>query len=148
MEKELLKAIGDLLDKKLDEKLQPIKEEVGNIKQEVENIKEEIKGVKEQVISIDNRLTKVEIKLENIEYAVKLGFEGQNTKYDELNRKIDENNKQFCDRVDIIEKAVIENIKNNTREISKMKFRVNTNRSDISINTADIAELRDKVDIL
>lgn len=141
MEKELLKAIGDLLDKKLDEKLQPIKEEV-------RNIKEEVKGVKEQVISIDKRLTKVEIKLENIEYAVKLGFEGQNTKYDELNRKIDENNKQFCDRVDIIEKAVIENVKNNTREISKMKFRVNTNRSDIPINTADIAELRDKVDIL
>lgn len=141
MEKELLKAIGDLLDKKLDEKLQPIKEEVINIK-------EEVKGVKEQILSIDNRLTKVEIKLENIQDVVKLGFEGQNTKYDELNRKIDENTTQLCDRVHIIEKAVIENVKNNTREISKMKFRVNTNRSDISINTADIAELRDKVDTL
>lgn len=44
MEKELLKALGDLLD----EKLSPIKDDITNIKGDIKNVKDDIINIKTQ----------------------------------------------------------------------------------------------------
>lgn len=63
--KELLGAISQLLDEKLDEKLEPIKEDISGLKEDVSNLKEDVSCLKEDVARLDARQTKMELIIEN-----------------------------------------------------------------------------------
>ena len=53
---ELLLALSDMMDKKLDSKLQPIKNDLCDLKQDVKDLKEDVAVLKEKVASLEDNV--------------------------------------------------------------------------------------------
>lgn len=62
---ELLLAMSDLLDEKLDVRLKPLEKDVRAITVEVESIKEEISAVKEEVSAVKEEQARMNLIIEN-----------------------------------------------------------------------------------
>lgn len=55
---ELLLALSDMIDKKLDAKLQPLQKDITDIKSDIINIQDDITDIKVQLNQIDSNITK------------------------------------------------------------------------------------------
>jgi predicted nucleic acid-binding Zn-ribbon protein len=52
LDRELLTAIAEMLDKKLDEKLEPIKQDVSGLKQDMTGVKQDVSGLKQDMTGV------------------------------------------------------------------------------------------------
>ena len=99
---ELLQAISDIIDKKLDIKLKPIKEDLENLQDSVTDIKLHLENVTDKNISL---------LAEN---------------YSNLVRKLDENNKvtdtQLAYQIKV--NSLMEDVKILKKEIEKLKSKI------------------------
>lgn len=62
---ELLVAMSDMMDQRLDEKLEPLKKDMSEVKDRVTNIENRVTNIEDRVTNIENRVTNIEIDIEN-----------------------------------------------------------------------------------
>ncbi len=75
-----LNQIGDLIDKKLDKKLDPIKADLNGVKADLKGIKLDLNGVKSELRGVKKQLETVELKVEVVNKRVgQLGGELKQT---------------------------------------------------------------------
>ena len=55
---ELLLALSDMIDKKLDAKLQPLQKDITDIKSDITNMQDDITDIKVQLNQVDNNIIK------------------------------------------------------------------------------------------
>ena len=62
---ELLVAMSNMMDQRLDEKLEPLKKDMSEVKERVTNIENRVTNIENRVTNIENRVTNIEIDIEN-----------------------------------------------------------------------------------
>ena len=74
---ELLVAMSNMMDQRLDEKLEPLKKDmsevkdrVTNIENRVTNIENRVTNIEDRVTNIENRMTKIEDRVTNMETQI------------------------------------------------------------------------------
>ena len=67
---ELLVAMSDMMDQRLDEKLEPLKKDMSEVKDRVTNIENRVTNIENRVTNIENRVTNIENRVTNIENRV------------------------------------------------------------------------------
>ena len=65
-DRELLSALSDMLDKKLDARLKPIEESISSMKADIDSMKTEINFMKADINSIKAELQQVKLFQENV----------------------------------------------------------------------------------
>ena len=67
---ELLVAMSNMMDQRLDEKLEPLKKDMSEVKGRVTNIENRVTNIENRVTNIENRVTNIENRVTNIENRV------------------------------------------------------------------------------
>ena len=67
---ELLVAMSNMMDQRLDEKLEPLKKDMSEVKERVTNIENRVTNIEDRVTNIENRVTNIEDRVTNIENRV------------------------------------------------------------------------------
>ena len=67
---ELLVAMSNMMDQRLDEKLEPLKKDMSEVKDRVTNIENRVTNIEDRVTNIENRVTNIENRVTNIENRV------------------------------------------------------------------------------
>ena len=67
---ELLVAMSNMMDQRLDEKLEPLKKDMSEVKDRVTNIEDRVTNIENRVTNIENRVTNIEDRVTNIENRV------------------------------------------------------------------------------
>ena len=67
---ELLVAMSNMMDQRLDEKLEPLKKDMSEVKDRVTNIEHRVTNIENRVTNIENRVTNIENRVTNIEDRV------------------------------------------------------------------------------
>ena len=67
---ELLVAMSNMMDQRLDEKLEPLKKDMSEVKDRVTNIENRVTNIENRVTNIENRVTNIENRVTNIENRV------------------------------------------------------------------------------
>ena len=67
---ELLVAMSNMMDQRLDEKLEPLKKDMSEVKDRVTNIENRVTNIENRVTNIENRVTNIEERVTNIEDRV------------------------------------------------------------------------------
>ena len=62
---ELLVAMSNMMDQRLDEKLEPLKKDMSEVKERVTNIENRVTDIEDRMTNIENRVTNIEIDIEN-----------------------------------------------------------------------------------
>ena len=62
---ELLVAMSNMMDQRLDEKLEPLKKDMSEVKDRVTNIEDRVTNMETQITNIKDRVTNIEIDIEN-----------------------------------------------------------------------------------
>ncbi|MBC5708074.1 hypothetical protein H8S75_08930 [Hungatella sp. L12] len=62
---ELLLAMSDLIDKKMTEQLQPLKQDVRDMKQDIQELKQESRDMKQDIQNIKQDIRKINLRIEN-----------------------------------------------------------------------------------
>lgn len=62
---ELLLAMSDLIDKKMTEQLQPLKQDVRDMKQDIQGLKQESRDMKQDIQNIKQDIRKINLRIEN-----------------------------------------------------------------------------------
>ena len=127
MDKELLEALGKILDEKLD----PIKNDVQNIKNDVQNIKNDVQNIK-------NDVQKNSLLLEDINKKVEVIAEVQTAFKEQMERVKDKDGNTLAVRFDIVESAV-KDTSSRVKDIQKDLTRVVRATGE---NWAEIVELK------
>ena len=87
--KEDLQAIAEMLDQKLDEKLEPIKEGMTRLEERTERLEERTERIEERTKRLEERTTKIEITIENqVDRAIKLLGEGHESLRQTINERL------------------------------------------------------------
>lgn len=101
---ELLVAMSDMMDEKLD----PLKNEMSEVKERVTNIEDRVTNIEDQVANIEDRVTSIELDMENV---VKPGVEelcaAYHTEYEKY-RTVNEDYDRMTIKVDVMETVVSE----------------------------------------
>lgn len=66
MEKDLLQAIGELIDTKLEAKLEPIISEIHSIKNDLSVVKVRVDSINNRLYKLEDRMTKVDAKIDKL----------------------------------------------------------------------------------
>ena len=67
---ELLVAMSNMMDQRLDEKLEPLKKDMSEVKDRVTNIENRVTNIENRVTNIENRVTNIETQVTKIEDRV------------------------------------------------------------------------------
>ena len=67
---ELLVAMSDMMDRKLDEKLEPLEKDMSEVKDRVTNIENRVTNIENRMTKIENRVTNMETQITNIKDRV------------------------------------------------------------------------------
>ena len=67
---ELLVAMSNMMDQRLDEKLEPLKKDMSEVKDRVTNIENRVTNIENRVTNIEDRVTNIENRVTNIENRV------------------------------------------------------------------------------
>lgn len=67
---ELLVAMSNMMDQRLDEKLEPLKKDMSEVKDRVTNIEDRITNIEDRVTNIENRVTNIEDRVTNMETQI------------------------------------------------------------------------------
>lgn len=67
---ELLVAMSNMMDQRLDEKLEPLKKDMSEVKDRVTNIENRVTNIENRVTNIENRVTNMETQITNIKDRV------------------------------------------------------------------------------
>ena len=67
---ELLVAMSNMMDQRLDEKLEPLKKDMSEVKERVTNIENRVTNIENRVTNIEDRMTNIEDRVTNIENRV------------------------------------------------------------------------------
>ena len=67
---ELLVAMSNMMDQRLDEKLEPLKKDMSEVKDRVTNIGNRVTNIEDRVTNIENRVTNIENRMTKIENRV------------------------------------------------------------------------------
>ena len=67
---ELLVAMSNMMDQRLDEKLEPLKKDMSEVKDRVTNIENRVTNIETQVAKIEDRVTNIETQVAKIEDRV------------------------------------------------------------------------------
>ena len=67
---ELLVAMSNMMDQRLDEKLEPLKKDMSEVKDRVTNIENRVTNIENRVTNIENRVTNIETQVAKIEDRV------------------------------------------------------------------------------
>ena len=67
---ELLVAMSNMMDQRLDEKLEPLKKDMSEVKDRVTNIENRVTNIENRVTNIENRVTDMETQITNIKDRV------------------------------------------------------------------------------
>lgn len=67
---ELLVAMSNMMDQRLDEKLEPLKKDMSEVKDRVTNIEDRVTNIENRVTNIEERVTNIENRVTNIEDRV------------------------------------------------------------------------------
>ena len=67
---ELLVAMSDMMDQRLDEKLEPLKKDMSEVKDRVTNIENRVTNIEDRVTNIEDRVTNMETQITNIKDRV------------------------------------------------------------------------------
>ena len=67
---ELLVAMSNMMDQRLDEKLEPLKKDMSEVKDRVTNIENRVTNIEDRVTNIEDRVTDMETQITNIKDRV------------------------------------------------------------------------------
>ena len=67
---ELLVAMSNMMDQRLDEKLEPLKKDMSEVKDRITNIEDRVTKIENRVTNIENRVTDMETQITNIKDRV------------------------------------------------------------------------------
>lgn len=67
---ELLVAMSNMMDQRLDEKLEPLKKDMSEVKDRVTNIENRVTNIENRVTNIEDRVTNMETQITNIKDRV------------------------------------------------------------------------------
>ena len=67
---ELLVAMSNMMDQRLDEKLEPLKKDMSEVKDRVTNIENRVTNIENRVTNIETQVAKIEDRVTNIETQV------------------------------------------------------------------------------
>ena len=67
---ELLVAMSNMMDQRLDEKLEPLKKDMSEVKDRVTNIENRVTNIENRVTNIETRMTKIENRVTNMETQI------------------------------------------------------------------------------
>lgn len=67
---ELLVAMSNMMDQRLDEKLEPLKKDMSEVKDRVTNIENRVTNIEDRVTNIEDRVTNMETQITNIKDRV------------------------------------------------------------------------------
>ena len=67
---ELLVAMSNMMDQRLDEKLEPLKKDMSEVKDRVTNIENRVTNIENRVTNIEDRITNIENRVTNIELNI------------------------------------------------------------------------------
>ena len=67
---ELLVAMSDMMDQRLDEKLEPLKKDMSEVKDRVTNIENRVTNIEDRVTNIENRVTNIENRVTDMETQI------------------------------------------------------------------------------
>lgn len=67
---ELLVAMSNMMDQRLDEKLEPLKKDMSEVKDRVTNIENRVTNIENRVTNIEDRVTNIENRMTKIENRV------------------------------------------------------------------------------
>ena len=67
---ELLVAMSNMMDQKLDEKLEPLEKDMSEVKDRVTNIENRVTNIENRVTNIEDRVTNMETQITNIKDRV------------------------------------------------------------------------------
>lgn len=105
MDNDMLKALSQLLDQKLDEKLEPIKVELNGFKEELKGIGRKQDSLEEIVIEIKEGQTNMEAKIDSISEETAKLLEYRESSKLEMN-KINEEVQFQAHKINELEKVV------------------------------------------
>ena len=67
---ELLVAMSNMMDQRLDEKLEPLKKDMSEVKDRVTNIENRVTNIEDRVTNIENRVTNIENRVTDMETQI------------------------------------------------------------------------------
>ncbi len=67
---ELLVAMSNMMDQRLDEKLEPLKKDMSEVKDRVTNIENRVTNIEDRVTNIETQVTKIKNRVTNIELDI------------------------------------------------------------------------------
>ena len=67
---ELLVAMSNMMDQRLDEKLEPLKKDMSEVKDRVTNIEHRVTNIENPVTNIENRVTNIEDRVTDMETQI------------------------------------------------------------------------------
>ena len=67
---ELLVAMSNMMDQRLDEKLEPLKKDMSEVKDRVTNIENRVTNIEDRVTNIENRVTNIEDRVTDMETQI------------------------------------------------------------------------------
>ena len=67
---ELLVAMSNMMDQRLDEKLEPLKKDMSEVKDRVTNIENRVTNIENRVTNIEERVTNIENRVTNMETQI------------------------------------------------------------------------------
>ena len=67
---ELLVAMSNMMDQRLDEKLEPLKKDMSEVKDRVTNIENRVTNIENRMTKIENRVTNIEDRVTNMETQI------------------------------------------------------------------------------
>ncbi|SNS48873.1 hypothetical protein SAMN05446037_101163 [Anaerovirgula multivorans] len=148
MDIEMLKAIENLLDQKLEPirtDINTMKIDIGEMKTEINEMKTEINEMKTDIKNLDIRLGRVENKtdnntviLEDMNKKIRILAEVQSSFQEQLGRNKDKDGKSLSDRLEVIELAV-KDTSSRVKDVQKDLIRVVRATAE---NWAEIIELK------
>ena len=67
---ELLVAMSNMMDQRLDEKLEPLKKDMSEVKDRITNIEDRVTKIENRVTNIENRVTNIEDRVTDMETQI------------------------------------------------------------------------------
>ena len=67
---ELLVAMSNMMDQRLDEKLEPLKKDMSEVKDRVTNIEDRVTNIENRVTNIEDRVTNIENRVTDMETQI------------------------------------------------------------------------------
>lgn len=67
---ELLVAMSNMMDQRLDEKLEPLKKDMSEVKDRVTNIENRVTNIEDRVTNMETQITNIKDRVTNIELNI------------------------------------------------------------------------------